>query len=80
MFSLDYDIITELKIRKINASAIVNEFLKGYLELKEDSIENQDLDNELNKTRARLVKLEAEKNKMDKIHKEKVEKGLIIEC
>jgi len=65
---IESDVITKLKIKKINISQLSESFYKSYLSIpKEDlDIGNLTLESDIEKARAKLLQLEQEQQKREK--------------
>ena len=79
--TIDVDVLSELRLRKIKVSTVVNDYLRTFLRLEKDKEKN--VDDEIIALKARVMSLQAEKEKakekLDKEYQRKVEKGLIRE-
>lgn len=87
-YNMERTVIAELEKRHIkNVSNLINDLLKHYLQIKDENIDvlEAQIDDQLNKKRAELTKLENQKNEivrkkeseMAEIQR-KIEKGELI--
>ena len=66
-FSIDSDLLMEIREKKINVSALVEQFFRDYLEIPVDkTIQSRaEIDQAISKIRANLTKLENKKKEAD---------------
>ena len=65
--SIDIDVYYLLVEKKVNTSKIVNKFLRSYLKIENRlGMSKADIDNQITKRRAELIKLENQKEKIVK--------------
>lgn len=77
--TIDEGLIKTLKAQDVNISALVNEFLQNYVEINPIQKKREELERELSKTQAKVIKLQEQIAKLKKQEiKAELERGIKI--